>query len=291
MTDQDASIESVLGDVELLRTRVKNERHGFWFALVLFGILTLGSLGFYWQRLSGGISSLHCPGLGTKSVHCIATIAGTSQKVEVISTCVKGARSCSGLVLSLSGGNPSQMNWLNPGFNLNQSGQWLTLYWSLALIIGFTAVFVFYQHRASITGLRVKSWPAVVIGFGVLALAILFNAVLQPSGGTLLLSGDLWVRGTTPILIMSFGLLALAVLERSIAYMIYALGFIGVALLATLYDVVNFFDWLGIGAPFQGGAHEFPNILLPAAYLLLGGFVTWAVQHDVGVALANDVHE
>jgi hypothetical protein len=90
---------------------------------------------------------------------------------------------------------------------------------------------------------------------------------------------------------MSFGLLALAVLERSIAYMIYALGFIGVALLATLYDVVNFFDWLGIGAPFQGGAHEFPNILLPAAYLLLGGFVIWAVQHDVGVALANDVHE
>lgn len=288
MTDQEASLQELLGDVELLRSRVRNQRHGFWFALIIFGVLTLGSLGFYWQRLGGAISLLNCPGLGQRTVHCIATIAGTSQRVKVVSTCVKVAKSCSSFVYTVSGHSTTSAGWLNPGFNLNNSGEWLSWYWTAALVVGFTAVFAFYRIRGTRLGLRLSTWPAVATGLGALAVAITVNIGLQPTYAPWLSTGNLWFRGTAPILIVALGILVLAILERSAAYVAYALGFVAVALVAALYDVVNLFNWLGIGAPFQSGAQEFPNLLLPAAYLLLGGFVVWAVQHDTVSNLSSD---
>ena len=103
------------------------------------------------------------------------------------------------------------------------------------------------------------------------------------------MSGDLWGRGTVSLIILSLGLLTLAISERSAWYELYSLGFVGLALLSSLYNVSNLFDRLGLGGPFDGRGNELPNLILPAAYLLLGGLVAWVAQrHTQGLSNTED---
>ena len=251
MTDgQGNEAGELLGAVGSLRMRVRADRHGFWFPLTLFGILTLLSSPLNWQYPQRS-RSLHCP------LHL-----------------VNGAQLCTSTGTLFSGGG------LNPGFWINDLGGWVTFYWVAALVLGYIATVLFYRHRANAVGVNQRVWPAVAVGIAVLGLALWMNDVWHPNGPVFLVSGDLWMRGTVSLIILSIGLLVLALLERSIWYVTYALGFVGIALLSGLYNVSNLFDRLGIGWPFDGNGKELPNLLLPAAYLLLGGFVCWALQHD-----------
>jgi hypothetical protein len=251
MTDEQGNeAGELLGEVGSLRKRVRADRHGFWFPLVLFGAVTMLSAPLYWQY-PRALAAAHCQPLANGTQGC--TVTGTL----------------------LSGGA------LNPGFWTNDLGRWVTIYWVAALVLGYVATVLFYRRRARTVGVRQRVWPAVVVGVVILGFALWMNDVWHPSGPVFLVSGDLWMRGTVSVIILSLGLLVLALLERSIWYVLYSLGFVGIALMSGLYNVSNLFDRLGIGRPFDGNGQELPNLLLPAAYLLLGGFVCWALQHHV----------
>jgi hypothetical protein len=239
VTDKGVEARELLSSVDEARGMTRRDQHGFWFPLVVFGLLTLFSASLYWQY---PLSLRH---IGKGSV----TYSG--------------------------GGISFPDNGLDPYFWTNGLGRWVTYYWTAALILGYFVTVLFYRRRAGRVGISQRVWPTVVIGVGALALVLWANDILRPG---FLMIGDLWGRGTVSLLIMSLGLLTLAISERSAWYVIYCLGFIGLALLSSLYNISNLFDRFGIGGPFHGNGQELPNLLLPAAYLLLGGLVCWAIQ-------------
>jgi hypothetical protein len=253
MTDRiRAEAAEVLGSVDSVRGRARNDRHGFWFPLIVFGLLTLLSGPLYWQY--------------PISVGHIA----------------KGSVTYSGGGISFPG------NGLDPYFWTNGLGRWVTYYWTAALILGYCGTVVVYRRRAVRVGISQRIWPTVVIGVGALAFVLWANDILRPTSPAFFMSGDLWVRGTVSLIILSLGLLTLAISERSAWYVLYSLGFVGLALLSSLYNVSNFFDRIGIGGPFDGRGEELPNLILPAAYLLLGGLVCWAIQRNACTLVNTD---
>jgi hypothetical protein len=247
MTDESGGAEVLLDEVSSLRVKVRTDRHGFWFPVVLFAILTLLSAPLYWQYPASP-DSMHCHTLN------------------------KFSESCSGVVHSYSAGA------LAPGFGTNGVGRWVSDYWALALVLGYAATVWFYRRQGDRVGVRVRTWPAVFVGVGVLVLVLVLNEL--DGSWDRAAGGDLWMRGTVALVILSTGILVLAILERNVWYVVFALGFVGLALLASLYNVSNLFDRFGIGGPFNGNGSEMPNIILPGVYLLLGGFLFWAVGHD-----------
>ena len=92
------------------------------------------------------------------------------------------------------------------------------------------------------------------------------------------------MRGTATLVILSIGIVTLAVLERSFVYIIYSQGFVALTLLASLYNVSNLVQWEGLGRFITGSTQAIPNVILPALYLLIGGFFFWAIQHDSHIA-------
>jgi hypothetical protein len=166
----------------------------------------------------------------------------------------------------------------------NQLGNWLTLFWVTSLLLGYVATIWFYRHRASTVGLKIRIWPAVVVGLGLLVLALLMQTHWRSIEPPFLASGDFWMRGTATLVILSIGIVTLAVLERSFVYIIYSQGFVALTLLASLYNVSNLVQWEGLGRFITGSTQAIPNVILPALYLLIGGFFFWAIQHDSHIA-------
>jgi hypothetical protein len=286
--EQRGDAGELLESVGDLRQQVRLDRHNYWFPVLLFGVLTLASMAFYFGSTTSSVLNIVCSG-GTKASgeHCNAVFPSNAlSNGHIIAINGWRVHGSGPMSLTVTGVISRTFQWLAPGFALNNLGSWLTLYWSLALVGGLALTYLFYRRRSSKVGIEVRSLPAVLVSLALLAAALVFgalmmNGVVKPVASTLFASGgDLWMRGTAPVLIVAIALLALALVERSVGYTIYALGFVIVALMSALYDVSNLFDRMGIGAPFDSRLHELPNLILPSAYLLLGGFVMWAVQHD-----------
>ena len=241
MTHDDAGAAEWLRSLEALRLRTRLARSGHWFVLLVFGIIVLGAMPFYVQTFATAAT----PG-------CQAMKGGGV-------TCV--FRSSSNLL----GG---AFNPLFSDFNL---GRWATVYWAVALVVGFAVVVAFYRHRARAVGVAGRIWPMVVVGLGLLLLVLLVDSP-QSSFPPF---PDLWIRGTGALLIVALGIAVLAGIERSWGFGIFAAGFVGLALLSCLYDEVNIFGRLGLGVPFDGGGSALPNLVLPGIYLVLGAVGFW----------------
>jgi len=255
MTNQiDGSTQELLASVGTLRHRVRNDRHSFWFPLVVFGLITLLSIPLYYgwpMRLNLG--SMHCHHYANRTISCTGT----------------------GFI---------PQGFLTRGFFTNQLGSWLSLFWVLSMFLGYVATIAFYRHRAVTVGLKVRIWPAVAVGLGLLILVMLMQSYWHAIEPPFLNSGDFWTRGTATLVILSVGIATLAALERSFWYIIYAVGFVFIALLSSLYNVSNLVRWEGLGGFITPSNEAIPNVILPSLYLLIGGFVFWALQHDARVA-------
>ena len=93
--------------------------------------------------------------------------------------------------------------------------------------------------------------------------------------------GDVWIRGTLAFLIIAAGLWMLARAERSRALAVIALVYTGAALLSSLYNVENIVFRLGWDpgrSAFAWQLTALPNVLLPAAILLVAGCAAFLVQ-------------
>lgn len=153
----------------------------------------------------------------------------------------------------------------NPVFLDSGLHNWATVYWVVAVAAGLALLLVHHRHRARQVGVQGRLWPALVAGSVLLALVLAINDTGEAS------PGDLWIRGTSVLLVLALAVAVDAYLERSGPFALFAAGFIGLAVLSCLYTVVNLFYRLHIAGPFSGPDAELPNLVLPGAYLLLGG--------------------
>lgn len=125
------AVES-LRTVEALRNRTRLERSGHWFVLVVFGIVTLGAMPFYWSPLASPASPV-----------ASAAPPGCRAALQSGFACVVG-----------SPGTPLG-GALNPqpvGFALNR---WATVYWSVAVLVGFATIVLYYRRPRGLWVCRV----------------------------------------------------------------------------------------------------------------------------------------
>jgi hypothetical protein len=247
-----------LGTVVSLRTKVREDRYGHWFPLIAFRALTLASAPLYWRwpppasdcTTTGGVAS--CSIVGVRS-RPLADALGT-------------------------------------GFLSVGPGRWVTVYWVAAFVLGYGATIAYARRRGRRVGVRARVGPSIAVGLGLLAVVLVVNGAIPSISRGPAFGGDVWVRGTGSLLILAVGLVALAAVERSRPFMVYVAGFVGLALLACLYNINNIFGRLGIGGLFGGNGGALPNLVVPGLYLLVGGAGFWHAarrREDPGGALAR----
>ena len=233
-----AGAGTALDDLGRVRARTRQFRSGHWFASLVFGVVILGALPFYVQSTPARMGT-HCHSGGDAVLVCTGAITA---------------------------GSPL----LGRAFEaepFSSLGSWSTLYWATAFLVGLAAVVAYYRLRARKVGVQGRLWPALVAGLVLLGLAMGVN---DNSGAR---PGDFFVRGTSVLVVIALGLLVLATLERSAPFVVFSAGFFGLALLCCLYDVENLFLRLGIGGPFRGADNGLANLVLPGAYLVIGGLL------------------
>ncbi len=159
-------------------------------------------------------------------------------------------------------------------------GDWIGLYWFVAMQAGIVATWLWYRWRGSRIGLRMPTRGFLVTGLAVVELALLVSLVAPRVG--LPLFGDLFIRDTFPLVLIVVPLAVLAWIERSPALAVITVGYAGLALLASLYNVENILFRLGWN-PFTSGQGSalvgLPNVALPALLLLLAGAASYAAGY------------
>ncbi|TWP53277.1 hypothetical protein FKR81_04720 [Lentzea tibetensis] len=278
----------LLEELSGLRKRVRHDRHGYWFPLLLFGVLTFAAMPLYAPK--------ELP--------------------------VGGVHVDYGVGWRLFGTYVDPFRLYYPVIEPLEHPLALGLYWTAVLVLGFLATVRWYRWRAQRTGVEtptrtyavatslalavplvgvpvlwfvsatvnIMGWwlngartavaalllVAVVVAIVAMrrnpsrrvALAVCVPAVLVST--TLLVA--LSMVGHGQFLVLAVGLLALAWVERSTLFAVIALVFTISALLTTLYTMENVFWRLGL-PQFVGD-----DVLLPAAVLLLGGVAGLAAQ-------------
>jgi hypothetical protein len=145
------------------------------------------------------------------------------------------------------------------------------------LVGGYLLTLLWYRRHAGRAGVWTPARGYLIAGvvLTVLALAVpLLTMRLHLLGLLWLPLGDVWIRGTLAFLIIAIGLWVLARAERSRVLAVIALVYTGAALLASLYNVENIVFRLGWNpgrSAFAWQLTVLPNVLLPAAILLVAG--------------------
>jgi hypothetical protein len=244
----------LLAEMKTLRRQARAARHAYWFPLVLFGLLTCASIPFY------------------------------------IQPAFRESRPGSGGFIRVDAARGPWLPFLGgfPGLVQN----YLAYYWIAALLAGLLATQLWYWWHARQVGLATPA-RGYLIATTALTVAAIVIPPLSTVGGPhsslrflrrleVLWPGDLVLRGTFPFLIIAAGLLALAWSERSRALALTAVIYTGAALLAALYDVANLTARIGWNpAP---GDETLPNVLLPAAVLLVAGAGSFAAARRHRIA-------
>lgn len=233
------------------RSYTRAVRHGRWFALVAFGLITLAAAPFFWQ------TRLSCPNSCPLSGQAAFSVAPNPGPL----------------------GNPLVYGFVDSGI-----GRWISLYWIIALPLGYVATVLYYRHRARRTGVEGRIWPVVIAGLVPLGLMVAFSTNFLVAFHLQRLIGWFPVftiqdRGLGPLLVIGFGLGVLAFLERSRSLAAFAGVYLALALLLNLYDIENQIYRLGLNLPV--GATALPNLVLPGLFLLGAGFVFWWTDRGV----------
>ena len=233
----------MLGELAGLRRRARSDRHAYWFPLVLFGVLSCAATPFY------------------RSTFLLVGGVGRSPRVIEVA--------------------------LSPGLGMPLLGQapfggtfFLGYYWVVALVGGYLLTALWYRRHARRAGLQTPSRGYVVTGIAATVAALLLPPLSQfraLAWLSVLWPGDLVIRGTFPYLIIAAGLWVLARAERSRGLAATALVYSVVALVSSLYNTENLLFRLGwTPSVNERWQTALPNLLLPAAVLLVAGAVAAA---------------
>lgn len=204
----------------------------------------------------------------------LLTLAAAPLFWTTVPRCPKGENACSFVGSRGSFGNPFVHGPVGSGI-----GRWISVYWVVAVPLGYLATVLYYRHRARRTGVAGRIWPAVVVGVALLALMVGASAtrggVLGVPVPVFLLQG----RGLEPLLVIGIGVGVLAHLERNRGLVVFAVLFLALALLANLYNMENEVYRLGWNLPI--GAANLPNLVVPGLFLLVGGAGFWWADRRV----------
>lgn len=234
-----AGPDQLLADLTRMRRQARTARHAYWFPLILFGLLTCGAAPLY----------------------------------------VMAATSLTASGSFASGPGP----YLLGGVPLGTGSFYVGWYWAVALVGGYLLTLLWYRRHAGRAGVWTPARGYLVTGVVLTALALAIPPLtrwLHPLGLLLLPLGDVWIRGTLAFLIIATGLWVLARAERSRALAAIALVYTGAALLSSLYNVENIVFRLGWTprSAFAWQLTALPNVLLPAAILLVAGCGAFLAQ-------------
>ncbi|MEU7529978.1 hypothetical protein AB0A74_29915 [Saccharothrix sp. NPDC042600] len=308
----DSATAGLIDEMSDLRRRTRRTRHGYWFPLLMFGVLTLGSMPllrpFDWRN-SPTRRCEHGPDGQVRS--CTDQTPTTSFEVP-------GLGRIDPLGVFNSG-------YLGPVANPLALG----LYWLGVLVFGFLATVWWYRWRALRVGVETSTRTyaqVTVCGLGVLLLVPLISAV----GGRLLWLGG-WTQriasvvlvavslgavlvamrlsrsgGATSrrrrvligvgvaatvvvvsvlaaavmhkvggLMLLAIGLLTLALVERSVWCALVVLAFTGFTLLANASYMGTIFYRLGwrIGPEETNLLFNGKDVVLPGSVLIIGGVV------------------
>jgi hypothetical protein len=250
--------EELLGELAAMRRRTRSARHAYWFPLVLFGLLSCAAVPLY-----AAAAEPH--------FHCIAVMPSGSVRCPLAS----GAMT--------SGANSGSEPLVLGGTPIGGNGFYLGWYWLVALVVGYLLTVLWYRRHARRAGVQTSARGYLVTSVVLTVLAVVIPPLASQIGFVSRLwhdiPGDLLIRGTFAFLIIAAGLWALAWAERSVALVITAAVYTGTALLASLYNVENVLFRLGWRPGFGDlSLTVLPNVLLPAAVLLIAGAVAFVAQ-------------
>jgi len=229
----------LLADLARLRRQTRAARHAYWFPLLLFGLLTCGAAPLY---------------------------------VAAAAPPASGARAF-GSAPILLGGTP-----------FGTSSFYIGWYWAVALVGGYLLTVAWYRWHARRAGVRTPARGYLITGVVLTAVVLVVPPLTRWVPGLALIwlpFGDVWIRGTLAFLFIAVGLWVLARAERSRALAVIALIYTGAALLASLYNVENILFRLGWNPGRSAVAWQLtvlPNVLLPAAILLVAGCGAFVAQ-------------
>ncbi len=231
---------TLLADLARLRRQTRAARHAYWFPLVLFGLLTCGAAPLYVVAAAPPVSGTH---------------AFDSEPI-------------------LLGGTP-----------FGTSTFYIGWYWAVALVGGYLLTLLWYRRHAGQAGVWTPARGYLITGVVLTAAVLVIPPLtrLVPSLALVWLPfGDVWIRGTLAFLIIAAGLWVLVRAERSQALTAVALVYTGAALLASLYNVENIVFRLGWTprSAFAWQLTVLPNVLLPAAILLVAGCGAFLAQRS-----------
>lgn len=149
---------------------------------------------------------------------------------------------------------------------LTYGSRWVSLYWLVAIPLGYAACVLSYRRRATRTGVAGSVWPYVVTGLALFALI----SIVPPG----IVAG--WTPGfahswtALPLITLAAGLLVLSRLERDWALTVVSLGMLVAAALSDwAYD--QLIGWEELSA--TGFSAIVTGILLLAA-----GAISWMTR-------------
>jgi len=159
-------------------------------------------------------------------------------------------------------------------------GSHLAYYWLAAIAVGLTLTGLWYRRHGRKVGVVTPSRGYLITGAVLVVLSLLPWLFLELGHSFLILMpGDLFIRGTFPLVIIALGFWMLAWAERSWALLAIVAVYTASALLASLYNIENVLFRLGWHpAGSQWRLTALPNVLLPALVLLIAGAGAFLVQ-------------
>jgi hypothetical protein len=242
--DEDFGVFDALRSTSRWRANVRAIRHDCWFALITFGVVSLAATPFFWQTAPGCPNDCRSPAVSALSA---APSPGPL-------------------------GNPLVNGFVNTGI-----GRWISLYWVVALPLGFLVTVLYYRRRVHETGLSGPIWPAVCLGFTLISLLVVFSSNFLMAFHLEQLSGWFPVftfpsRGLGPLLIIGICVGVLAVAEHRPSLMAVAGIFLVVSLLA---NVNMSLQPPGVGFHLPPSAQALPNLIVPGLILIFGGIGFW----------------
>ncbi len=239
----------LLETLDRVRNKTRRARNGYWFPLILFGLIILGGLPLYRPVF----------------------VPHTGPVTGPIGEIVQSSNALDRLGL---GGLPGSHLWGT------------ALFWLVAVPLGYVAVAMYYVARARRTGLHGRIWPFAVGGIALFGLLLATTpgvvALFHPPEWVVAWQtglADLYIRGLTPILVIALGFFVLARMERSWTLFWISFVFLMVALLANLYDISNVF--YRIWTPYKPHHWIVPdwaaNLAVAGGFLVFVGVVSGLV--------------
>ncbi|MBA3690420.1 MAG: hypothetical protein H0W82_03270 [Actinobacteria bacterium] len=150
---------------------------------------------------------------------------------------------------------------------LTYGSRWISVYWLIAVPLGYAVCVLSYRRRATRTGVAGSLWPYVATGLGLFALMSLVPPGIVAE----------WTPGfahswtALPLISLAAGLLVLSRLERDWMLMALSLGLLALAVLSeTIYDVA--LGWQGLSAAGFSG-------IVSGVLLLLAGAIQWMTRN------------